>query len=292
MKIILSRKGFDSAAGGVASPIFPSGEMRSLPIPQPQSYRLVAPIRYEQIHVANQSLGGVVSDLTAGKIRAEDAAHLDPDLDRDSLPRAAHWRPIFGQAGAAERHLQKHVVQSGDIFIFYGWFRNVEHVAGRYRYVKNAPDRHIIFGWLQVERRIPLFPGVEIPPWALYHPHCQNTTPDGSESLYISTQHLNLPGIDTHASGAGVFHRFVDGLSLTAANHTRSIWRLPAWFYPHVGASRLSYNERTNRWTSDGETVLLRSAARGQEFVLDCDEYPQAFEWLAQLTRLADVARL
>ena len=32
MKLILSRKGFDSTAGGVASPIFPGGEMYSLPI--------------------------------------------------------------------------------------------------------------------------------------------------------------------------------------------------------------------------------------------------------------------
>ncbi|HEX6606573.1 MAG TPA: hypothetical protein VF276_06620, partial [Chloroflexia bacterium] len=33
MKIILSRKGFDSSIGKVPSPIFPSGELRSLPIP-------------------------------------------------------------------------------------------------------------------------------------------------------------------------------------------------------------------------------------------------------------------
>jgi hypothetical protein len=33
MKIILSRKGFDSAHGGIASPVFPGGEMLSFPIP-------------------------------------------------------------------------------------------------------------------------------------------------------------------------------------------------------------------------------------------------------------------
>ncbi|WP_121240714.1 hypothetical protein [Sulfurisoma sediminicola] len=33
MKLILSRKGFDSAAGGIASPILPDGRMISLPIP-------------------------------------------------------------------------------------------------------------------------------------------------------------------------------------------------------------------------------------------------------------------
>lgn len=288
MRIILSRKGFDSAAGKVASPIFPSGEMRSLPIPQPHSSCLSAPIRYEQIRMATQSLGRIIDDLTRGAIHAEDAAHLDPDLDRDSLTRDAHWRPLFGQVGAAERHLQKQGIQAGDIFVFYGWFRLVEQSVEGYRYVRDAPDLHVIFGWLQIERRIPLASRSEVPPWAMYHPHCQNTKPNGSESLYISTQHLNLPGIDTHAAGAGMFHRFVDGLCLTASNHTRSTWRLPAWFYPREGASGLSYNERPDRWTRDGDSVLLHSAARGQEFVLDCDDYPEAVEWFARLIHLAD----
>lgn len=33
MKIILSRKGFDSKYGGGSSPILPGGEMLSMPIP-------------------------------------------------------------------------------------------------------------------------------------------------------------------------------------------------------------------------------------------------------------------
>ncbi len=37
MKIILSRKGFDSSAGGVPSPIFPDGGLLSLPIPDKAS---------------------------------------------------------------------------------------------------------------------------------------------------------------------------------------------------------------------------------------------------------------
>ena len=33
MKLIFSRKGFDSSAGGIPSPILPDGRMISLPIP-------------------------------------------------------------------------------------------------------------------------------------------------------------------------------------------------------------------------------------------------------------------
>ncbi|WP_454862744.1 Nmad3 family putative nucleotide modification protein [Pseudomonas hormoni] len=48
-----------------------------------------------------------------------------------------------------------------------------------------------------------------------------------------------------------------------AANQTQ--WRMPSWFFPREGISRLSFNADLNRWTPDGEFCLLKSAARGQE---------------------------
>ena len=99
-------------------------------------------------------------------------AHLDPDINFDSIAREANWKPIFGQSGAAERHLQNHDVKEGDVFVFYGWFKQVEHSAGTYHYVWGAPDLHVIFGWLQIERRIAVDKRTKIPSWALYHPHC------------------------------------------------------------------------------------------------------------------------
>jgi hypothetical protein len=77
MKLILSRKGFDSAAGGVASPILDDGAMLPLPIPDKKS-----PIRYRDITIAGENLGAVAADLTRGKIRPDYRAHLDPDLIR------------------------------------------------------------------------------------------------------------------------------------------------------------------------------------------------------------------
>src|SRR5262249_40535555 len=95
MKIILSRKGFDSSAGGCPSPIFEDGTMMSLPIPARDS-----PIEY-----ADVALAQLVTDLTRGAITGADRAHLDPDLARSTLPRARGWRPLFGQLGAAQRAL-------------------------------------------------------------------------------------------------------------------------------------------------------------------------------------------
>ena len=76
--------------------------------------------------MGNHSLKAVVADLTRGKIRPETQAHLDPDLNFGSIPRPENWKPLFGQAGAAERHLQNQGVKAGDVFVFFGWFRQVE----------------------------------------------------------------------------------------------------------------------------------------------------------------------
>jgi hypothetical protein len=78
MKIIISRKGFDSSVGGGASPIFPSGELCSLPIPESLPGRHSK--RYKDIRRGGQLLGDIVNDLTEGAIKPVAFAHLDPDL--------------------------------------------------------------------------------------------------------------------------------------------------------------------------------------------------------------------
>lgn len=101
MKLILSRKGFDSGAGGVPSPILPDGRLLALPIPDAAST-----IRYGDIAIDDDSLDSLVTPLTRGRIRADDGAHLDPDLIAGMLPRAPGWRPLFGQSGQAQGHLR------------------------------------------------------------------------------------------------------------------------------------------------------------------------------------------
>jgi len=56
MRIILSRKGFDSGSGGCPSPIFPDGSMFAMPIPYEPS-----PVRYEDLRwqgARTRSIGG------------------------------------------------------------------------------------------------------------------------------------------------------------------------------------------------------------------------------------------
>ena len=278
MKIIFSRKGFDSSVGRVASPIFPDGTLCSLPIPGSSEVR-----RYSEIRFGGQSLGTLVRDLTHGRIPADARVHFDPDLRPGSLPRRPGWKPLFGQADQAETHLQNQGVTAGDIFLFFGWFRRVACIAGTYRYVEDAPDLHVIFGWLQIEARIPVGDRTKIPAWAGDHPHAARQPGARPDSLYIATDQLAVPGLRARLPGGGVFERSDPLLCLTADGRRRSEWRLPAWFHPAGRPAALSYHGRPRRWVPDGDHVRLQTVGRGQEFVLDCDAYPEAIGWLADL---------
>jgi hypothetical protein len=145
VKIIFSRKGFDGTAGGCPSPIV-DGQPLSMPIPS----KMPTPTRFGDL---NGAYGSLVCDLTWGRLTAEDWCHLDPDINPDSLPRQTGWRGALGQVSAAQGHFANQRVQPGDLFIFWGLFRSVEH-DGRWRFVGNP--EHRVWGWLQIAEIIEL----------------------------------------------------------------------------------------------------------------------------------------
>ena len=167
LKLIFSRKGFDSQNGRVPSPILPDCRMRSLPIPDGWSA-----IRYSDIAWDEYNLGQIVEDLTGKKVVGHNTAHLDPDLDPAALPRKKGWQGLFGPGGRPQTHLDNNGVSEGDLFLFFGWFRETCWVDGRLTFVREAPHIHVLFGWLQIGsiREISSFTAAERQ-WAEYHPH-------------------------------------------------------------------------------------------------------------------------
>jgi hypothetical protein len=284
MKIVLSRKGFDSAFGGCASPIFPDGTIISLPIP----HRFKAPpppgpprlVTFSHLR-GTPPLDVVVQDLTrhrGRRVEASDPVHLDPDLREESLARRPGWRPLFGQTDQAQRHLENQGVGRGDIFLFFGWFREVGRRSGRFQFVRGAPDLHVVFGWLEVGDVWLVGKGQRnVPDWAVMHPHL-NGDYGTSNAIYVAA---------SNESGyrAGAFDQIADELILTAPCSSRSYWRLPKWLYPQGGRPALTYHEDTRRWAADQEHAYLRSAYPGQEFVFDTEHYPEAEDWARRLIR-------
>jgi Nucleotide modification associated domain 3 len=281
MKLILSRKGFDSAHGGCPSPII-RGRLCPIPIPDAG-----APTRYREISSFHGlEIAQIVEDLTGGRVGQGDGAHLDPDLRRNAIARAAGWRPIFGQAAAAQSHLAKQEVGGGDLFIFFGCFRSAEQVGGAFRFVRGAPKLHVIFGWLEVGKVIRASSGVgaEIP-WAAGHPHLGAPDRYKNNTLYLASDRVSSIGLKTR--GAGTFDRIRPQLILTERDSNCSVWRLPRWFEPG-GRTPLSYHGKSARWTDCGTSMRLQSVGRGQEFVLDVEQYPEARRWLRSIFRGAD----
>lgn len=281
MKLILSRKGFDSSAGGVASPILPDGRLLSLPIPDP-----AAPLSYADLISEDIELGQMAQELSKGRVLPSSRVHLDPDLVASHQPREEGWRPLFGQTGAAEGHLRRHDIQAGDVFLYFGWFREVTQTNGRWDFKRDAQDQHIIYGWLQVSERINLTELKSSPPaWTQNHPHFFGDR-GSNNALYLATETLQLPGSTLALPGGGIFPHVQEPLMLTRQGKTRCHWSLPAWFHPEGRASCLSYHDRPSRWQRQPDCVHLHSVARGQEFVLDLDHYPEALPWLKSLFSL------
>ena len=282
MKIILSRKGFDSSAGGVPSPILPDGRPVSLPIPDPHSH-----ICYRDIRQFAGETGKLVADLTRGRINASATAHLDPDLSPSSLPREPGWCPLFGQSGAAQGHLRNQRVDTGDVFLFFGLFQRVKKTAGKFVFDHSCPRQHIFFGWLQIGAIEPVNDCSEqTQSWAGYHPHFSHP-PSVNNTLYLASDKLKINGGLTETlDGAGLFESVSNQLILTADDaKTPSQWQLPPWFYPTGNKTPLSYHNNPNRWQNSTVSTRLQAASRGQEFVLDCDHYPEALGWLRNLIK-------
>lgn len=260
MRIILSRKGFDASAGGVASPILPDGRLISLPIPDAQ-----APLTYGDWQVPDLDPAKLVHDLTKGKITAKHRMHLDPDLRHRALPtRKPDWRPIFGQHGAAAGHLLRQSVAPGDLFVFFGWFREVEMHQNSWRFKKDAPDLHVLHGWLKIAAiHLPL--PDPAPEWMQQHPHFFGKR-ETNNMLYVASDNFTIDGHSI--PGAGHFNFLKQDLILTKSGQNRGIWQLPTCFFPKKADEALTYHRKLSRWTKKKDHVILDSAKRGQEFVV------------------------
>ena len=233
MKIVFSPKGFDSAAGGGPSPI-KDGRPISLPIPA----GVASATSYGDL-----GLGEHASNSSRGRHDASSLCHHDPMfLDRE--------RCLFGQVGAAQTHLENRGVGVGDVFLFFGLFRE-----GR------GEPHHRIFAYLEIEKVFPLAHGT--PGWLadLGHPHALA---------------MHGPNDTIYAGRGQVASRAKDALRLTVPGAQPSLWQRPAWLKP----GGLSYHDRADRWLRGGR---LRSVARGQEFVADIGRRQAPRDWLARI---------
>ena len=258
--LVISRKGFDATAGGRASPIFANGDIFSVPIPQKKQ----SPSRYRELQFKDMSGREILNFIGAKSISDDDFYHNDPLLFGQ--------KGIFGQAGAPQGELENFGVGRGDLFLFFGWFK---------QYHQRGPDLHHLFGWLQIEKIIK--GNSEILKFLseneLIHPHgTTDITQFKNNTVYIASKNLTFSDSVRDIKGHGVFKKTAENLILTEIGKSRSRWRLPKKYFTNT---KNLFRNRL-KW-KDEEKCLVDCSGIGQEFILNAQDNPSVVDWASYL---------
>ena len=179
MKLVLSRKSFDSAYGGKSNLIFQNGALLALPIPgfryvskidfnrkkyNPTEYRHIKLPATIQKLLEENSVKGLQNyadlmlrlfesytgkKITKLKERLRSSyqkpyyCHLDPDLIYESLERLDGWRGLFGPHPKYQRNLRNDVTKNS-LILFFGTFKHVIIDKETLRYTKKKDGKDFI----------------------------------------------------------------------------------------------------------------------------------------------------
>lgn len=277
MKIILSRKGFDSGSGGYPSPILPDGTLLSLPIPDQNDVN-----KYSDLKVDHQtSYYDIMKQLIKRELKCgkdkikldnDTTCHLDPDLNESIIVRPNGFKPLFGQMDAAQSHLSNHHVEVGDLFLFFGWFRQTIIENNQLKFdPKDKEGRHIIFGYMQIGEIIKTASLKKLVPlWLMNHPHYldEKRRTSNKNAIYVGSDTLSW---NKQLKGADTFN-YDDCLVLTKSECKRSQWQLPDCFK----SVKMTFHKESS-WKEDH----FKCVDRGQEFVVEEDE--EVMQWVKDL---------
>lgn len=261
MKIILSRKGFDSGKQNakMPSPIIDGKVLLSFPIPFDKNET-----NYSELIFRGKNYHQIARELRP--TFEFERCHLDPDIYDNILEkRPEDWEPCFGQEEAALTHLVNQKVKIGDIFLFFGWFKEIGNNGSGYKYKRGASDKHVIFGYLQIGGIHDTSEEIAKYYW---HPH-STTPPSGPNAIFTASKYL----LDTKLPGYGTF-TYSEDLDLTKKGYSRSKWELPDC----IKGKPISYHNELSQ-----KKDYFQSAMIGQEFVLCADE--NITHWLIDLVK-------
>ncbi|MBU0996930.1 MAG: hypothetical protein KKE16_02680 [Firmicutes bacterium] len=224
MRIILSRKGFDSNTGGITSPIFENGDMISFPIPENKENK-VSDDTFDLLHYNGLNFTNLLCQLG---YKQKQRCHIDPDLVKDrrvNRESVENWKAIFGQCDSAATHLDKTIkVREGDIFLFFGNFHCVENHNGIYQKVNKTGDFYkdndlqVIWGYMQVKDIIRDHEKQKENKW---HPHSKPYYIDKKTNImYVSYNKLTF---NKNLDAYGIL-KFRKDRVLTKENYSKANW--------------------------------------------------------------------
>tara|TARA_B100001027_G_C16216583_1_gene307737 strand:+ start:130 stop:936 length:807 start_codon:yes stop_codon:yes gene_type:complete len=264
-RIILSRKGFDSSAGGAASPILEDGGIYSIPIP----WKIRSPNKYKDAVIQNKKVLDLLSIMKCNTHFDYKYCHYDPDL--------RYERGIFGQANAAQTELENNGVGVNDLFLFFGWFK---------KYALDNKDLHHIFGWLQVEKIIRGDSNINnyLDRKNITHPHGHlHNKIFKNNTIYVGARDLKINNSLLKNKGYGMFTKTNKQLILTEQGKSRSNWRLPKRYFRNT--NKLFLNRL--KW-KDAIDCRLQCQGQGQEYILNAQDNPLIKDWAENLIKTCE----
>ena len=206
----------------------PDGTLLSMPIPTEDN------VSYSDIAWNGISYADILKQINPKDEYT--TCHLDPDIRDNRIHPIDGWKPAFGQISAAQGLLSNAGVQVGDLFLFFGWFRQVEETIQGYRFASKSNedfykghDLQIIYGYMEIGEIITDQDEIRRFYW---HPHASDLrTKYSSNALYLPSEKLSL---NPTLKGYGVLDYREDRV-LTMKGKNRGTWNEYPFLMPeHV----------------------------------------------------------
>ena len=258
MKVILSRKGFEPTHGGIPSPIMPDGTLLLLPKPVEDGT-----IHYQELTYQGQSYYDIAVSLDENlqETLKNASCHTGCFINPASHVPPLEWYPAYIHNGPLESHLSRQNVSVGDIFLFYGWFRQTEYDnTYRLRFVPDAPELNIVFAYFQI--------GAIIKDNSFFSNHYNwqlNTLTNKrfviSSTIYLPTKKLSY---NNHQPGCDILS-YSSKLILTKPGYHYNQWQLPD-FLCSPDVTITYHNNRNNGFLSGKD--YFKASPISEEFVI------------------------
>jgi len=310
MKIILSRKGFDSTAGGGYSPWNPkTGKYIVLPIPDgeinSEKEYLGNGTKYEKIQLDPEYLRSIDNDIEAQNLYelieslsqkciiprntpekiGNKYAHFDPWLGHcDWLTeKSNHSIGAFGQVRLPQSHLFVNNVGKGDLFLFFSRFKPLNYNKKEEERFRISPEHakgglYFIYGWLKVKELVTEYGNkCELENHPHYAEQYFNMYP--KEKTTANTIYL--------ADNCGYFPELDEKLLLTANDNQQKIAKdnqhkkFGNWIPSRLGLRSFFYQKLTHtndiQWTNgdDNNMCMFAPQGPGQEYIFPRDGVQQ-----------------
>lgn len=313
MKVIFSRKGFDSSYGGFPSIILPDGQMISFPIPEKGKKKTMNETDSKIKGIEAENLKFILADKkelslkeifekyniqkikipgnTPTEQEVENTIfHYDPqiqnvvqriyDQDNNKIINITNEYAAFGQSRAAASHLLNQKISKDDVFLFFGTFK----WTGKDK--KNRKEFHALWGYMivddvfNIDNEFTHFNGIEDYnnpsskyPNLKFHPHYNNKKHEGKKNIIICSKRF------------GTFIFDEDKLKLTENDSTKSHWKIPNfWKISDKNAKiTMTYNTNNLEEILDDGNLKIKSASIGQEFVINKYNPEIMKDWLEKI---------